>query len=186
MEKRLEFLHGAELQIQKDSHWLSLFDTFLQFPKIIIALLLALEKHTCRWHFSACPPLASGEWVFAKAVVSCLYFCTPISLPGSWGTGMKSGYLSIGGMREYDRTVGLCPFTSSYTSRAHSVRPHNENALEPHGHGFISRVRFVGTSWLHDWHLHSFLGAWIRCLAASLGSSEILRYTPKLSGGPLH
>lgn len=137
--ERLEFLHGAELQIQKNSHWLSLFDTFLKFPKIIIVLHLELEKHTCRWHFSACPPPESGnERSLRQLFVSCLYFCTPISLPGSWGAGMKFGYLSIGGMQDYDKTVGLCPSTSSYTSRAHPARPHNENALEPHGHDFIS------------------------------------------------
>lgn len=168
--ERLEFLHGTELQIQKDSRWLSSLTHFWNFQNYNCPAFKHWKSTRVDDISRRARPLPPGnERSLRQLFVSRLSFCTPILLPGSWGAGMKSGRQSIGGRQECDKTVGLCPSPSSYTSRAHPARPRNESALDPHGPWFYKQSRVCGNqlaSWLT---LHSFLGDWIRCSAASVG-----------------
>lgn len=167
---RLRLLHGLELQTLRHFHWFSLLDTLLKCSKTINALHLALKRHMCRRCFLKWPLAASGKSASAKEVVSCWQSCLfstfalsstlPLLMLQPMVVGCRHEiWLPINGRHAGGKCLVLF-LQAPYISRA---CPHNENALELMVMIFKSRVRLMGTNWLHDWHLNSFPVDYVMC-----------------------
>lgn len=109
------------------------------------------------------PLAASGQSAATQEVVSCwqsrlfstsvLSATLPLLMLQPTGVGCRHEiWLPVNGRHAGGRCLVLF-LQAPYISRAHS---HNENALELMAMIFKSRVRLMGTNWLHDWLRNSF------------------------------